>query len=123
MRLHAVERLYNAYIVASDAASRGHGRSQMLDLEKQICAELDRAHGHVTIRDMHFHLHVAIIGAVRFEYFKMVVMTERRVSDVACSFPRRSTDVPAVIPVAAIQKPWRDPRATRPHVAGKVGAL
>lgn len=109
-RLHPVERLYNDYVAASDAAARGRDRGRMLDIEKQLCAELARAQGHVTIRNAVFSLSVTIIDGQRLEYFKVVVREERRFSDVECTFPRRSTDVPDVIPLSAQR--WRDPRST-----------
>jgi hypothetical protein len=46
--------------------------------------------------NMVFTLSSTIIGSERFEYFKVLVVEERRMSDIACTFPRRSTHMHVV---------------------------
>jgi hypothetical protein len=63
--------------------------------------------------NMVFTLSITIIGSERFEYFKVLVVEERR---IACTFPRRSTDLPEVIPVLG-QKRAHGPKGPRDRQA------
>jgi len=104
---HVVERLYNDFINASDAAAQNHqARGRVLEIEKQLCTELAKEKGTIVIRNLRFQLSVVLVGGVRYEYFR--VLTERAAADtdVEYRFPRR-TEVPDVI---SVPDPWRDPR-------------
>lgn len=97
----SIIRLYREFLEATDKAARqfADDRSNILDLERQICGELERSAGHVTIGNLRFALHVVLIGKERLSYFKVVVHEERRMSG-GYSFERRRTDLNPPAPLA-----------------------
>lgn len=101
-----IDRLYRDYLTESDKVARTDDRANVLRLEREICAVLERSQGFAVVGNLHFSLSVCLIGKEKLQYFRVsVVTTERRVSDAGYSFARRRTDIEPVIPEAAIQRP------------------
>jgi hypothetical protein len=103
----AIDRLYREFLEETDRTARqfADDRTKILDLEREICAELERSHGSAIVGNLHFSLNIVLIDKNRISYFKVVVISERRVSDAGYSFARRKTDGLEVVPVAATQRP------------------
>jgi hypothetical protein len=96
----SIIRLYREFIEATDRAARqfADDRSKILQLEREICAELERNQGHVTVGNLHFALSIVSIDKQRICYFKVVVLEERRAS-AGYSFERRRTDISPPAPI------------------------